>query len=107
MGWLFRHKSFCSKDCFKEGVLVDFLRYWAVHAIDFTVASIPLIIVYLQLKIFKLGIKKIAVCLSLMLVGSIYLWVNVRNLNLILYQIVPYISCYIWLGAENYLIRKK
>lgn len=86
---------------------MDLLEYLVKGSLDFSVASMPLVMVFLQLRIFKHPIKEIVVSLSLFLAVSIYFWVNLKNLSLTLYQIAPYISGYIWLGAEHVLKKKQ
>ena len=86
---------------------MDLLRYLIEGKIDFIIASTPLVIVFLQLKVFKHSIKGTVICLSLNLLVSIYFWVNLRNLNLALYQVVPYVLSYILLVCESILKNKK
>ena len=86
---------------------MDLLRYLIEGRVDFIIASTPLVIVLLQLKVFKHSIKGTAICLSLNLLVSIYFWVNLRNLNLALYQVVPYVLSYILLVCESILKNKK
>ncbi len=86
---------------------MDLLRYLIEGKIDFIIASTPLVIVLLQLKVFKHSIKETVICLSLNLFVSIYFWINLRNSDLVLYQIVPYVSSYIWLASESILKNKK
>lgn len=86
---------------------MDLLRYLIEGSVDFIIASTPLVIVLLQLKVFKHSIKGTVICLSLNLLVSIYFWVNLRNLNLALYQVVPYVLSYILLVCESILKNKK
>ena len=86
---------------------MDLLRYLIEGRVDFIIASTPLVIVLLQLKVFKHSIKGTVICLSLNLLVSIYFWVNLRNLNLALYQVVPYVLSYILLVCESILKNKK
>lgn len=76
---------------------MDFLYYMFEHAWNFTIASIPLVLVFLQLIIFKLPFKAIVICLLLNALMSIFFWVKLKDIELILYQIVPYVLTIIWL----------
>ena len=82
---------------------MDLLRYLVEGKIDFIIASIPLVIVFLQLKVFRHSIKETAICLSLNLMVSIYFWIKLKESNIALYQIIAYASGYIWLVSEGIL----
>ena len=85
---------------------MDFFLYIIEHAVDWSVASVPLILVFLQLKIFRLPLKSIASCLSLNLLVSVFFWLKLKDVHVALYQSIPYISSFIWIWAEN-VLRKR
>lgn len=74
---------------------------------SFFVASIPLILTFLLLKIFKLPSKPIIICILLNLLASIFFWIKLRDISVALYQSVPYVSSFIWLWAENILEKRQ
>ena len=85
---------------------MDFLLYILEHSVEFGIASVPLILVFLMLKIFKLPPKNIAICLLLNMSVSIFFWVKLKDVYIALYQSVPYISAFIWIWAENELRKR-
>ena len=86
---------------------MDIIIYWLEDTVEFAVASVPLIIVFLLLKVFKLPSKKILPCIILNLIVSIYFWLKLKDIYLALYQCFPYISAFIWLWAENVLEKRR
>jgi len=86
---------------------MELLYYFAEHAIHFFIASVPLILVLLQLKVFKQPVKTAAVCITLNLLVSIFFWFQLKRVSLILYQAFPYLSAYIWLWCEYILEKRK
>lgn len=82
---------------------MDFFLYLLERFFSFFVASVPLILTYLLLRIFKLPPKSITICILLNLLASIFFWIKLRDISVALYQSVPYISSFIWLWAENVL----
>ena len=85
---------------------MDLFLYTFERGVCWVVASVPLILVFLQLKVFKLPVKVIASCLFLNLLTSVFFWLKLKDVYSALYQSVPYISSFIWLWAEN-VLRKR
>lgn len=85
---------------------MDFIVFILEHIINFGVASIPLIIVYLQLKIFKGAPKVATYLLTLNLLLSIFFWLKLKDISLVLYQVIPYVSSFIWVWCES-LMKKR
>lgn len=86
---------------------MDIIRYWFEGTVDSAVASVPLIIVFLLLKRYKLPAKKTVPFLILNILVSIYFWLKIGDVFLALYQCVSYISGFIWLWAENVLEKRQ
>ncbi len=86
---------------------MDFFSYMFKHTVEANIASVPLLITFLLLKIFKLPPKPIAICLTLNLFVSIFFWVKLKDVYLALYQSVPYVSSFIWVWGENVLIKRQ
>lgn len=76
------------------------------HIFYFGISSIPLITVFFHLKVFKLSPKATSFFVILNLVVSVFFWFKVKDIFLIIYQCVPYISSFIWIWAENVLSKK-
>ena len=79
---------------------MDLLLWNLEHVVTFGVASVPLILTFVQLKIFKVSRKSISVTLVLQMFCSIYFWIKLNSLFVAIYQTVPYISSFIWLWAD-------
>lgn len=77
------------------------------HIVLFGIASIPLITVFLHLKIFKLSPKATAVFLILDLLATAFFWYKTKELFLMIYQAVPYASSFIWLWAEHSMLKMR
>lgn len=86
---------------------MDFFLYTFERAVNFGIASVPLILVFLLLKIFKLPRKSIASCLLLNLLVSSFFWLKLKDVHIALYQGVPYISSFIWIWADGILAKRK
>ena len=80
---------------------MDFFVYMVERGAYMVVASIPLILTFVQLKVFKLSSKAAASCLLLTFILSLFFWLKLRELTLALYQAVPYLSSFVWIWAEN------
>ena len=76
---------------------MDLLFFVLNHAISFIISSIPLIIIYIQVYMFKFPPKKFVVCIILNLIISVYFWIRLGDFNLALYQLIPYVSGFIYL----------
>ena len=76
---------------------MDLLFFVFNHAISFIISSIPLIIIYIQVYMFKFPPKKVVVCIILNLIISVYFWIRLGDFNLALYQLIPYVSGFIYL----------
>jgi hypothetical protein len=79
---------------------MDLVFFIFNHTINFIVATIPLIIIYIQLRVFKLSPKKVTVCLILTLIISVYFWIRLGDFYLALYQLIPYILGFIYLCCK-------
>ena len=86
---------------------MDFLLYALERAIGFGVASAPLILVFLLLKVFKFSSKSIAICLLLNLFVSVFFWVKLKDIHIALYQSFPYVSSFIWIWADSELKKRR
>ena len=86
---------------------MDFFLYMLEHAIDFVVASVPLILTFLLLKVFNLSPKSIAICLLLNLLVSVFFWLKLKDIYIVLYQSVPYVSSFIWIWANDVLRKRQ
>ena len=86
---------------------MDLLFYLFENAINFFVASIPLIIYFLGSKLFKLTPKVIMIFLIINLIMSIYFWIKLKDIYLAIYQCIPYLLSYICLCLEHILIKRK
>lgn len=84
---------------------MEFVLYILEHSVCYGVASIPLILVFLQLKIFKLPPKSIVTCLFLNLLVSIFFWLKLKDAHIALYQGMAYFSSFAWILAEWVLIK--
>ena len=80
---------------------MDFFLYALERVAGFAVASVPLILVFLLLKIFNLSPKSIMICLLLNLLVSVFFWLKLKDIHTALYQSVPYISSFIWMWANG------
>lgn len=86
---------------------MDFFLYILEHVIGFGVASVPLILTFLLLKVFKLSPKSITICLLLNLSVSVFFWLKLKDVHIALYQSVPYVSSFIWIWAEGVLRKRR
>ena len=86
---------------------MDFFLYTFEHVINFGVASVPLILTFLLLKVFNSPPKSITVCLLLNLLVSVFFWLKLKDINIALYQSVPYVSSFIWIWADGVLRKSR
>ena len=86
---------------------MSFFLYVLEGAVDFGVASVPLILVFLLLKVFNLLPKSTAICLLLSLLVSVFFWLKLKDVCIALYQGVPYISSFIWIWADAVLRKRQ
>lgn len=86
---------------------MDFFLYTLEHIVGFGVASVPLILVFLLLKVFKLLPKYTAICLVLNLLVSIFFWLKLKDAYIALYQSIPYVSSFIWIWADDVLRKRR
>lgn len=82
---------------------MELLTAYLTHAVEFFVAAIPLILTFVLLKVFRQPPKVAACCVALCLPVSVFFWVQLKDLFLVLYQGVPYLSSFIWIWAEHIL----
>ena len=82
---------------------MDFFLYTFEQAINFGVSSIPLVLVFLQLRLYKLPFKAVIINLLLNLLLNIFFWLKLKDGTIILYQSIPYISSFIWIYCESVL----
>ena len=85
---------------------MDLLLFISERSINFFISCIPLIIVFLQLKIFKLTPKITLIFLLLNLLLSIFFWIKLQDGIIAIYQSVSYVFSFICVWAEN-ILRKK
>lgn len=71
------------------------------------VAGVPLTLVFLQMKIFKLSPKAVACCLLPSLMVSVFFWLQIKNTHLIIRQSAAYVASYAWIIAEHVLIKRQ
>lgn len=86
---------------------MDFFKFYFEHAINFSIASIPMILVYFQIKFFKLESKVTIVSLLLTLLLSIFFWVQLKDWMMVIYQGIAYACAFIWAWAEGKLQQQK
>lgn len=86
---------------------MDFLNFYFEHVINFSIASIPMVLVYLQTKVFKLKSKVTIVTLLLTLLLSIFFWIQLKDWTLVIYQGIAYVCAFIWTWAEGKLQKQK
>lgn len=84
---------------------MDLLIWWFKHFIDFGIASIPLVTYFLCKKQLKLRPKSTLSIIVLQLAVSIYFWVEIKDIFMILYQSVPYISSFICLWCDRIMLK--
>lgn len=84
-------------------IRMQLLQVLLENSINFWVASVPQVIAILQIKIFKASIKAVLSCLLLNLMVSIFFWVKLNDINLVIYQSIPYALSFIWLWLESVL----
>lgn len=80
---------------------MDLFLYLFNNAISFAVASVPLMLVFLLIKVFKLPHKIILSCLLSCLVISVFFWTKLSDIGVALYQGVPYLSSFMWVWADR------
>ena len=86
---------------------MDLLTAYLTHAVEFLIAAVPLILTFVLLKIFRQPPKVAACCVVLYLPVSVFFWVQLKDLFLVLYQGVPYLSSFVWIWAEHILWKQK
>lgn len=84
---------------------MNFFIYVISGIWEFAIASIPLIIVFLLMKVCKIKEKKIFAILILQLLLSTYFWIKMKDIHIFLYQIFPYVSAFIWLLCNIYILK--
>jgi hypothetical protein len=77
------------------------------HAISFIIASIPFVVAFLLLKKTHVHPRYVFWCIVLILVISLYFWVRICDIKLILYQSISYVTCLLWCALEWILNRVK
>jgi len=85
---------------------MELLLYLIENSISFLIASIPLILVFFNFIIFKSSLSKTLVDLVLILAISVFFWIKVKDIYLILYQLVPYISALVCICCKYHSIKK-
>ena len=86
---------------------MDFFLYALERVGGFGVASVPLILVFLLLKVFNLSPKSIAICLLLNMLVSVFFWLKLKDVHIALYQSAPYVSGFIWIWADGVLRKRR
>lgn len=82
------------------------LAFICNHSISFCVASIPIVLCFLCLKKYKISHKSTAILLLFVLLVSVYFWVLVKDISIIIYQGIPYIISFVFLYIEFLIIQK-
>lgn len=78
-----------------------------MHMYENIVAWVPLIMVFVLLKRFKLTVQKTMVCLILTLLVNAYFWLKAEEFYTVLNQGVSYLAAFLWLWAENVLEKRQ
>lgn len=86
---------------------MDLLTAYFTHAMEFLIAAVPLFLTFVLLKLFRQPPKVAAFCVALYLPVSIFFWVQLKDLFLVLYQGVPYLSSFVWIWAEHILRKQR
>ncbi len=86
---------------------MNFFFFVFQRSVLFFVAIIPLIMAFLLLKTYKLSPKATAIILFITLLLSVFFWIKLKDISLVVYQGVPYLSSFIVVWAENVLIKKR
>lgn len=86
---------------------MDLLTSYLTHAVEFLIAAVPLILTFILLKVFRQPPIVVACCVALYLPVSVFFWVQLKELFLVLYQGVPYLSSFVWIWAEHILWKQK
>ena len=76
------------------------------HSISFCVASIPIVLFFLCLKKHKISHKATAIFLLLVLLVSVYSWLLVKDMSIVVYQSIPYIISFAFLYIDYLIIQK-
>lgn len=90
-----------------KGEKMEFIIYMIKGSFYFLIASMPLILVFIQLKCFKIQLKATTYCLLLNVIISIFFWTKLKDINLAIYQSIPYVCSFLWLWAESVLQKKE
>ena len=83
---------------------MDFIVYYFENSINFFVAIIPLASVYIQ-RHYKVDKKVILSCLSLNFILSLYFWIQLGDIIIVIPQIIPYVVGYVLVLSE-YLVNR-
>lgn len=79
---------------------MDLFTYFFEGSVNHGVASIPLLLTGMQLRIFKIPHRCIVWSLGLTMVINIFFWYKCKDAYIFLYQLVPYISSFVWVWAD-------
>ena len=80
---------------------MDLVEYLLASSISNAVACIPLFLVYLYLKVFKISPKASSLLLLLHLISSVFLWFKLKDVAVIANQGTSYLAAFLWLGTEH------
>ena len=86
---------------------MDVFKYGFIHIFENIVAWVPLIMVFVLLKKFKLSANKTILCLILNLLVNVYFWLRLEDFYIVLNHGVSYIASFLWLWAENVLEKRQ
>lgn len=84
---------------------MDLLQFFGAHIVNFWVASVPLLLTFFQLKVFKLPVKPTFTCVALCLIVSCFFWIKLNDFHLFMYQAFPYVASFLWIWAEHKLAK--
>ena len=74
---------------------------------NFVIASIPLITVFFLKKYCKITGVKIFTILILQLMLNTYFWIKLADINIVIYQIFPYLLSFVWVWCDSHIEKKK
>lgn len=80
---------------------MDLVLFILNHMFSFVATSVPLIVVYILVKGFKIPPIKVMGVLLLMLLQSIFYWMKLENIWDITYQCIPYFLCFLVLLVKT------
>ena len=86
---------------------MDLIWVMIQHIVYFGISSIPLITTFFHLKVLKMPAKETTFVVVLNLFVSVFFWFKLKDVFLIIYQCIPYISSFAWLWTEHILLKRQ